>query len=227
MGVYRQPLYYETAFSFIDPKEQVNNFERLIEKFSKIEVKRFLDIACGPSLQLREIARKGYEGVGLDSSSQMLKYLEKKAKEEGIKIETVQADMTDFALKKKVDFSFIMMGSMNIKSNGKFLRHLDSVAASLNNGGLYFIQNKRLDWTKEDKQRWTMKRNGITVITTYESHFKDMLNQIYEEKITLEVNDNGKRKKYVHKKDFKFIFPQEFKTLIKLNGKFEFLGWWK
>jgi len=227
MAVYKQPLYYEIALSFIDPKEQVDNFERLIKKFSKIEVKRFLDIACGPSLQLREIARRGYEAVGLDSSSQMLRHLENKAKEEGLKIETVKADMTDFALKKKVDFSFIMMGSLNVESNEKFLSHLNSVAASLNEGGLYLIQNQGLDWTKGEKQSWTMKRNGITVTTTYESHLKDILSQTYEEKITLEVEDNGKRKKFIHKGDLKFIFPQEFKTLIRLNGKFEFLGWWQ
>ncbi len=227
MTVYEQPLYYEVAFGFIDPKEQVDNFERIIGKFSKIKVKRFLDIACGPSLQLREIARRGYEAIGLDSSSQMLRHLKNKAKEEGLKVETVKADITNFIIKEKVDFAFIMMGSLSVESNEKILNHLDSVAASLNKGGLYFIQNQRLDWTRAAKQSWTMKRNGITVKTTYESHFKNILNQIYTEKITIEVNDNGKRKRFVHKEDLKFIFPQEFKTLIKLNGKFEFLGWWK
>ena len=130
MEAYKQPLYYEVAFGFVNPKEQVDNFKRLIKKFSKIEVNRFLDIACGPSLQLREIARRGYEAVGLDSSSQMLNYLEKKAKEEELKIETIQADLTDFRLEKKADFAFIMMGSLNMKSKEKFLSHLDSVAAS-------------------------------------------------------------------------------------------------
>lgn len=157
----------------------------------------------------------------------MLEYLERKAKEEGLKIETMRADMANFRLKSKVDFAFIMMGSLDVESDEKFLSHLDSVAASLNKGGLYFIQNKLLDWTKAGKESWTMNRNGITVKTTFEFRFKDILNQIYTEKITLEVNDDGERKKFVQTEDLKFIFPQEFKTLIKLNGKFEFLGWWK
>lgn len=59
MEIYQQPLYYEIAFGFIDPKTQVDNFEKLIMKFSEIKVNRFLDIACGPSLQLREIPRRG------------------------------------------------------------------------------------------------------------------------------------------------------------------------
>jgi len=227
MEIYKRPLYYEIAFSFIDPKEQIDNFERIIKKFSKISVKRFLDIACGPSLQLREIARRGYESIGLDLYPEMLEYLRKKAREEGLKIETVQADMYNFRLKKKVDFAFIMMGSLVSGSNEKFLSHLNSVVASLNDGGLYFIQNLGLDWTRNGKQRWTMERDGITVETSFETHFKDVLNQIYTEKMVLEVNDNGKIKKFVQEEDLKFIFPQEFKTLLKLNERFEFLGWWK
>ena len=227
VAIYKHPLYYEIAFSFFDPKEQVDNFEELIEKFSKIKVKRFLDIACGPSLQLREIARRGYKAIGLDSSPEMLAYLRKKAQEEELRIETVQADMCNFRLEKKVDFAFIMMGSLVVESNERFLNHLDSVAASLKRGGLYFIQNKAIDWTSTDEQSWTMERNGITVKTTFQIRFKDILNQIYTEGITIEVNDHGQVKKFTDEEELKYIFPQEFEALMKLNGKFEFLGWWE
>lgn len=74
MGVYDHPLYYELAFGFVNPREQVDSFERLIKEFSMRKVKQFLDLCCGPSLQLREIARRGYEAVGLDISPQMLRY---------------------------------------------------------------------------------------------------------------------------------------------------------
>jgi len=227
MEIYKQPLYYEIAFSFVDPKEQVDNFEKIIRRFSKIRVNSFLDIACGPSLQLREIAKRGYEAIGLDLYPEMLEHLRKKARDEGLKIKTVQADMYDFKLKTKADFAFIMMGSLDADSNEKFLSHLDSVAASLKPGGLYFIQNLCLDWTQSREQSWTMERNGITVKTSFELHFKDILNQIYTEKTEMEVNDHGQTSKFIQEEDLKFIFPQEFKTLVKLNGKFEFLGWWK
>ncbi len=224
--IYNQPLYYEIAFSFINPKKQVDNFEKIIKKFSKIKVRRFLDIACGPSLQLREIAKRGYEAVGLDLSRQMLAYLKRKAREDGAKIEAVRADMTKFKLKNKADFAFIAMGSLVAGSNNEFLSHLDSVALSLNKGGLYFIQNQYLDW-KKTEMSWKMEKDGIKVKTTYKSDFKNILNQIYAEKITLDVDDKGKRRKFINKRDVKFIFPQEFKALIELNNKFEFLGWWK
>jgi len=228
MGFYKYPGYYEIAFSFFDVKKQVDTFEVLIKKFSKIKVRRFLDLACGPSLQLREIARRGYEAIGLDLAPEMLSYLSEKAMEEGVQVETVQGDMCRFRLKEKVDFAFIMMGSLVVESNEKFMAHLNSVAHSLKRGGLYFIQNKAVDWTQAHEQSWTMEKEEVTVKTTYGlSFWKDVLNQIYTEKGTLEVNDHGRIRNLITEEDLKFIFPQEFKALVKINGKFEFLGWWE
>lgn len=228
MGIYKNPLYYEIAFNFFDVKKQIDTFELIIEKFSKVKVKRFLDIACGPSLQLREIAKRGCEAVGLDLASEMLSYLSEKAREERVQVETVQADMCSFRLEKKVDFAFIMMGSLVVESNEKFMAHLNSVAYSLKRGGLYFIQNKTVDWTRTAEQSWTMEKGGVTLNTTYSfAYWKDVMNQIYTERGKLEVNDHGRARKLVSEEDLKFIFPQEFKALVKLNDKFEFLGWWE
>ena len=227
MNIYKHPLYYEIAFSFFDVKKQIDTFELIIQKFSKIKVKRFLDVACGTSLQLRELAGRGYEAEGLDIAPEMLAYLSNRAKEERHQIETVQADMCAFKLKSKTDFAFIMMGSLATDSDAKLLSHLDSIAGALKSGGLYFIQNKAVDWTRNEEQKWTMERDGITVNTTFNTRWKDMVNQIYTERLTLDVNDHGKIIKLESEEDLKFVFPQEFKTLITLNSKFEFLGWWE
>jgi len=227
MSLYTKPLYYEIAFGFFDVKKQIDTFEAVIKKFSKIKVCRFLDVACGPSLQLREIAKRGYEAIGLDLSSEMLRYLSEKAEEEGLRIQTVQADMANFKLEKKVDFAFIMMGSLAFRSDKDLLSHLDCLASSLKKGGLYFIQNKAVNWAGSAEQSWDSERNGITVKATFKSHWEDILNQILVETIILEVNDHERRMTFKSEEDLKFVFPQEFKTLIDVNGKFEFLGWWE
>ncbi|MEM2792206.1 MAG: class I SAM-dependent methyltransferase [Candidatus Bathyarchaeia archaeon] len=231
MKVYDNPLYYEVAFSFFNPKKQVDHFEDIIRRFSRIKVERFLDIACGPSLQLRELARRGYEAVGLDKRRRMLQYLQSKAREEGLRIETVQADMTRFRLRRKADFAFIMMGSFSFKSNEDLLKHLNSVANSLNSGGLYFIQNFgvnwKVDWTKVQRQTWEMEKNGVKVEATYEIVVKNVVNQTIMEKIIIEVDDRGKKRTLMQEEELKLVFPQEFKLLVKMNGRFEFLGWWK
>jgi SAM-dependent methyltransferase len=228
---YKQPFYYEIAFGFIDAKKQVDLFEDFIKKYSEIKVKRFLDIGCGPSLQLREIAKRGYEAVGLDSSPEMLEYLNKRAEEESLRIKTVKADLTDFKLEKKVDFAFIMMGTISyVDSNYEFLAHLDSVADSLKKGGLYLIENFRLDWADKDffsSESWTIEKDGIQVKTTYDIQLKDALKQRVRETMRLDVNDHGRKPVFEEIVDTKMIFPQEFLTLVQLNGKFEFIGWFE
>lgn len=227
MGVYEKPLYYEIAFSFVDPEEQVELFEKIIEEYSGVKVNRVLDIACGPSLQLREMAKRGYKGTGLDLSSEMLDYLREKAREEDIEVDTVEADMRDFELEERVDFAFIMMGSFQFENNKEVLDHLDCVSDCLKKGGLYIIENLGLDWKSFETQNWTVERGGIQVETTWESEVKDVLSQTCEEKLTMKVNDNDEESEFVEEMTTKVIFPQEFLALLELNGKFEFLGWFE
>jgi SAM-dependent methyltransferase len=190
-----------------------------------------LDIGCGPALQLREMARRGYETAGLDISPQMLAYVEKRAAADGIKIETIRADMADFTLKKRADFAFIMMGTIDyIASNRSMLRHLDCVAASLRRGGLYLIENFRIDWSSKGLERtesWTMERDGIRVTATYSVRPKDALTQMLRESLRLDVDDRGKKFVFEETAQTKMIFPQEMLALIELNGRLEFLGWFE
>jgi SAM-dependent methyltransferase len=224
--VYNVPLYYEIAFSFMNIKKQIDCFEKISKKYS-IKPKRFLDIACGPSLQLREIAKRGYEAIGLDASREMLDYLKEKAKKDNLEIETIKADMYNFKLKKKADFAFIMLGSLTPPSNKAFLSHLNSVASSLNKHGIYFIQNNVFAKKLEEKMSWTRNKGGISVKTAYKSKILNPIDQIIKEELVLDVNDNGKKKRFYHAKEFKFITPQEFKLLIEKNNKFKFLGWYE
>ncbi len=231
MSAYNQPLYYEIAFSFFDVEEQMDLFERYMEEYSDLDVNKVLDIACGSSLQLRELSKRGYECLGLDYSEEMLKYLEEKAEEEGIEVDTVRADMIDFELAEKVDMAFMLMGTIGlIQSNDDLLSHLDSVADSMKSGGLYLIENMRLDWNSDNffgKSEWTEERDGIEVKTTYSLSLKDALKQETVEKITLEVDDNGEKKTIVDERTEKLIFPQEFISLVEQNSRFEFLGWFE
>lgn len=229
--LYQYPRYYEIAFSFVDPVKQVDLFEKFIRKYSHVEVKSFLDIGCGPGLQLREIARRGYEAVGLDSSVRMLTYLRGKAKEMAVKIRTVKADMNDFRMRQKVDFAFIMMGTIvYANTNTKLLRHLDSVAKVLRSGGLYLIENFRLDWADKDlfgPLGWYMERNGVSVDAVFDVRLSDTLKQTISETLILHVEDHGRKHKIKDMLNGKIFFPQEFLTLVRLQGKFAFLGWFE
>lgn len=229
--IYNQPKYYEIAFSFVDAKKQVELFERFIKKYSKVKVKKVLDIACGPALQLREFAKKNYTSTGIDSNSQMINYLKDISRKEKITINAIKADMNNFRLKDKIDFSYIMMGSIIYAKNTElFLSHLNSVASALKSGGLYLIENLAINWFDPKflkSQSWTMKEKGIKVKTTYKITPKNSLKQIVSQNFSLEVDDNGHKLKLINQADLKIIFPEELQLLIEKNGKFEFIGFFE
>lgn len=227
MSAYDYPQYYEIAFSYQDVKRQVDFFEEVARKFCKERVTRFLDIGCGPSPQLREIARRGYEAVGLDINPKMLTYLGQKAREEGLEIETICADMTDFKLERKCDFAFGLSGSLYVMSNDEFLKHLGCVANALSKEGIYLLENVALELSPHYKEEWTTKRDEIEIKTTFETDLIDVIGQLYEEKLTLEVDDRGERRKLVSTSKYKEMAPQELKSLVELGGHFKFLGFFK
>jgi hypothetical protein len=47
------------------------------------------------------------------------------------------------------------------------------------------------------------------------------------ETMTLEVDDHGRKMLLEESRDTRMIFPQEFLTLVELNGRFEFIGWFE
>lgn len=176
---------------------------------------------------MRELARRGYEAVGLDINPRMLEYLKLKAKDENLKIETVEGDMNDFGLDKKCDFAFLLSGSLYVDSNKQFLRHLDCVAGALRGGGLYLLENFPLELFKDHKEDWTTTQGEIEVKTLFETKVIDELAELYEDKLTLEIKKRDEREVYSTTAITKNIAPQELTALLEANGKFRLVGWFE
>lgn len=227
MDVYKHPQYYEIAFSFRDLSQEVDFFEAAIRKFSRVKVRKVLELASGPSPYLEEWHKRGYEYLGLDVSPNMLEFVRRKAREQNINIKLFHRNMANFSLSGiKVDLAYVLLGSLYVESNKKFLTHLDSVARVLKRGGLYLLDG--VIWVKllsDNKQSWTMRKRGITVKTTYRAEIIDPLAETYYELLTLQVSDHGKKKTLESKVPQKFFFPQEFLSLVQCHATFEFLGW--
>jgi SAM-dependent methyltransferase len=226
-SLYDNPYYYELAFSFRDIAKEVDFFERCIKKFSKISVKEILDVACGPSPYMPELAKRRYTFTGLDLSEAMLKYSMEKAKKAGIKAKMIHADMRTFQTGEEFDFVFCMLGSIAVESADEFLSHLDSVANCLRNGGIYLIDGSvNFDWTGLGSQSWTIIKDDLTVNISWEPVLADFAQQKIIDKCTVEVIEEGRETKVLRTERMdKVIFPQEFLGLVERNGKFEFVGW--
>jgi len=206
--LYDCPFYYEVAFDFRNIGKEVDFFEECIKKFSKIKVKKVLEIGCGPSPYMSELTKRGYAFTGLDLSSAMLQYSLEKAKKAKIKIGTIHADMRRFETKEEFDFVFCMLGSIAIESNRDFLSHLDSIEGCLGSGGLYLVDASiNFDWTGMGRERWTMLKDGLTVNVTWEEEPMSLTEQKVIDRLIVEVFEDGKTSVFKTEKIAKVIFP--------------------
>lgn len=230
IDVYDKPRYYEIAFSVRDIRREVDLFEECCRRYSKIPVRRVLELGCGPSPHLEELARRGYEYVGLDINGAMLAYAQQKAEALGIAATLIRADMRWFSLEKPVDFAFTLLGSLYAETTAELLSHFAAVADALNPGGLYLLDgciDLRWDDPSGEEERWTIEKEGVKIAVRFvREKVIDRAAQICKHKLLMDVDDHGKELHLETHEVTRMIFPQELLLLVKESGRFEFVGWW-
>lgn len=227
--VYSYPEYCWIAYNW-DRVPECDFIEECIRRYSKVKVNSVLDIACGPGIHLREFAKRGYEVLGLDKSKEMVEFVNKKAREEGLNFKCVQSDMRGFKLDKKFGCAICMLDSFRyLLTEDDILSHLNNVAKALRAGGLYILDF----WMPEDENviewedaRWTERDKDISIDATYRQHADTFnpRNKTFEDELIFRIKGpefnatiNGRARTRV-------LFEGELKKLISDCGAFEFIG---
>lgn len=97
-----------------------------------------LDLACGTCSMSAELAEKGYNIVGIDSSQEMLTVAENKLCAKGIKHTLINAKMQDFTLTDSVDGCICCLDSINhITDYNDVEKTFKNVYKSLKVGGVF------------------------------------------------------------------------------------------
>lgn len=225
---YTAPTYYDIAFD-VSRKLECDFLEGCFRKHAAGPVRRVLDIACGTGPHLIRLAKRGYEMTGLDLSAENLTYVEDRASKTGVKIDLVQADMSDFDLALPFDAAICLQDSQgHLLTNEKILSHFRAVAHAVRPGGLYIFDRMIPNNWAHPATRWSWtRRRGRTTVRTV---FRTMLDiheasQVCQEEITLEIHE-GKRRWVIRQRySTRVVFPQELRALIQLNGGFELAAW--
>ncbi|MEA2031801.1 MAG: class I SAM-dependent methyltransferase [candidate division Zixibacteria bacterium] len=228
--LYDWPEYYEVAFSFRDIPAEANFIHSCIGRFSKIPVHRILEIGCGPVPHVEDLQSFGYQYCGFDINPKMLSYARDKWKNLDPRPELFEANMVSFDCAHRVDFAYVLLGSLYLRSVDEMTTHFDSVAKALNPGGLYFM-----DWCiqftdplhHKKNNAYTIEKDGISLDSEFAIKILDSDRQMYEEEWTINVDDHGKHRKFRTVERNKAILPIEFVGFISQRLDFELVGWWK
>lgn len=138
---------YEALASFYDGlnpdvnyREWADFVEDIFKKYGKIETKMVLDLACGTGSMSVELAKKGYEVIGVDLSPEMLMISQQKAYEEGQSILFLNQDMCEIDLYGTVDACVCCLDSVNYVTDREKLKRCFSLVNNfMNDGGLFLF----------------------------------------------------------------------------------------
>lgn len=231
--MYNIPKYYEIAFNYREIDKEVGFLEDVFRTHSNRKVRSVLDIACGTCSHLLKLAKKGYIVGGLDISTEMLEYARKRFDQNNFKARLLKSNMRKFKTDKYYD-SVICMGDSlaYLLEDEEYYSHLDSVAKSLEKGGLYIVDLDNPEyWFGEDSSQelyneWKMQDGDIEVKTQLHRYPIDSENRIHRVKTTLGIRDGEKRDRSETYHDVRALFPDEFRDIINAENNFELLEYY-
>ncbi len=130
---------YDDLTKDIDYSAWVDFVEQIMQKNS-LDASMILELGCGTGSFGIEMAKKGYEMICLDLSSDMLDRAASKAKQAGTDILFLNQDMSNFELYGTVDAIVCLLDSFNyLTKTEQVSKMLKLVHNYLNPGGLFIF----------------------------------------------------------------------------------------
>jgi ubiquinone/menaquinone biosynthesis C-methylase UbiE len=111
----------------------------ILRKF-RAKPKALLDLACGDGRFAVLMAKRGLMVTGVDSSTQMLKYAQKRANKAGVKVDFCHQKMQSLFTEKKFDLVTCWFDSLNyLLAKRELCKTFKNVSNVLNNNGLFIF----------------------------------------------------------------------------------------
>lgn len=210
--------YYDLFNISKDYSKETEFLDLVFKKYSS-GVKSILNLGCGTGLHDINLSSIGYEVVGLDLSSYMIKIANSRKNE---KMEFVVGDMSNFQLNKKFDASICMFAAFGyLTENRQIERALKSIKEHLNPKGLFIFDVwNGLGVMRElpsSRTKEAEKENLKIIRISYPK--LDSLNHVCKIRFDVKVLKNNEViDSYEENHSMRFLFPQEIRKYLEDAG---------
>jgi SAM-dependent methyltransferase len=153
---------------------------------------RVLDLCCGNGRHSLELARRGYDVVGLDLSYELLRSGAKQAREEGLPVRFVQADARRVGVQRAFDAVlnfFTSFGYFETDADNALM--IENISRVLRKGGKFFIDFLNADYVRRTlvpSTEW-----GVGSATVREERKIDAARNTVTKTITIKRSGGEKR----------------------------------
>jgi SAM-dependent methyltransferase len=179
-GIYDEPELYQLSCAYRDVPAEVTALQLWFGKHWRAAgpvadadtgadtgawIGSVLELAAGPAEHARELAARGLRATALDLSKAMCAYAAARARDAGLDLDVVEADMRDFSLPRRFDAAIIMLNSLcHLFTLDDMVAHLRAVAAHVAQGGLYVIELSHpadhFGPASRTSSEWTIESDG-------------------------------------------------------------------
>lgn len=158
----------------IDPERTQRETEFIVNALGLGSGARVLDLACGHGRISLELARRGFDVVGVDLSERSIALARDAAERESLPIEFIQADMREIAFVDDFDAVFNIFTAFGyFEEEHENQRVLDAVARALKPGGAFLIDviNAPALFRRYQERRWETLDDGTLFLQEHRYQF--------------------------------------------------------
>lgn len=225
---YDYPQYYDLAF-LDETKPEADFLEAAFRKYAQRPVKRVLEPGCGGGRLVVELAARGYDLVGFDTSESALDYLRKQLARRKLHAEVYHDDMTQFRVDRPVDAAICTFNTFRHLTTAEAARsHLQCIADALAPGGIYVLGLHLLppDADEESLERWTATKVNTKVAFTLRVLDFNRRTRLERLRATMLVRTQQKNKpakelRFASEFTFRIYTAAQFRSLLAEVPQFE------
>jgi len=149
-----KPSHYDKEAEHYDTFNEENSrlinctVEKILKKY---RVKTVLDLSCGTGSQVFWLAKRGYEVIGCDINSKMLKIARSKARKEQLDVKLLSGDMRTLKV-GEFDAVITIFNAVGHLTKLDFEKAMGNIRWNLKDGGLYLFDIYNLSYLKKDNR---------------------------------------------------------------------------
>ncbi len=206
------PARFET---YAENETSRNQVDFIIDKLALEPGARVLDLCCGQGRHLIELARRGYDVVGLDLSDYMLDECKKAAAAEGISPALVHADMREIGFVSEFDAVINMFTAFGyLENDDEDQKVIDAASLALKGGGLLLLDLLNRDWFMSILKPMDWHENSRGDLTLSERSFDPIAGRINAREVT--IHSDGRRSERNH--SIRLYTLTELNVMLKRAG---------
>ena len=139
--------FYEDTLREEDTPTQVAFLER---ELGLAPGARIVDLGCGHGRHANELARRGYEVLGVDLVPGLLERARDVARSEGLRVDYALGDVRGLGMVEAFDHAICLFGAFGFLDDEGNAEHLRVAAAALRPGGTLLLDVHNRDWIVRD-----------------------------------------------------------------------------